>query len=219
MECSLLREQLIETLYAEASPEVAARVEEHLAVCPACRQELAALRGVRRELQRWEAPPTVRTRSPRRRLDRVPALAAAAAVLIALGGALALLGSELRYEEGRVTFRMGRDAGAVERLLAEQEQRHRQEIEALRASLSDVRGHDDQPVLTRVEQLIRESEARQAALLNASLAGVEARGEAQRRYDLARVSAGLSYLDGKTGEQVARTTELVGYALQASQKR
>jgi glycosyltransferase involved in cell wall biosynthesis len=49
--------------------------------------------------------------------------------------------------------------------------------------------------------------------------GCRERAEAQRRYDLARVSAGLSYLDGKTGQQVARTTELMGYVLQASQKR
>jgi hypothetical protein len=127
-------------------------------------------------------------------------------------------GAELRYEDGRFAFRVGRGAAELERRLAEQELRHRREIEALRASLA-ARGPDEGALLSRVQQLVRESEARQAVLLNASLAGLEARADAQRRYDLARVSAGLSYLDGKTGEQVARTTELVGYALQASQKR
>jgi hypothetical protein len=32
------------------------------------------------------------------------------------------------------------------------------------------------------------------------------------------MSAGLAYLDGKAGLQAARTTELVGHVLQASQK-
>jgi hypothetical protein len=74
-------------------------------------------------------------------------------------------------------------------------------------------------VLARVEQLIRENEQRQAAHLNTSLEELAARAEAQRRYDLARVSAGLSYLDGKTGQHVARTSELMGYVLQASEKK
>jgi hypothetical protein len=33
------------------------------------------------------------------------------------------------------------------------------------------------------------------------------------------VSAGFSYLEGRTGLQVARTTELMGHVLQASQKK
>ena len=33
------------------------------------------------------------------------------------------------------------------------------------------------------------------------------------------MSAGLSYLEGKTGLQDARTTELMGHVLQASQEK
>jgi hypothetical protein len=219
MECHVLRDELIETLYGEASPESVARLDEHLLVCGACRQELEALRGLRRDLQRWEAPATVRTRQPRRRGALAPVLAAAAALILAVGGALALAGSELRYEQGRITLRLGRGATEVERLLAEQELRHRSEIQALRTTLGEVQGRDGRSLLHQMEQLVRESEARQTLLLNASLASIEARSDAQRRYDLARVSAGLSYLDGKTGEQVARTTELMGYVLQASQQK
>jgi hypothetical protein len=40
--------------------------------------------------------------------------------------------------------------------------------------------------------------------------------EAQRRVDLARVAAGLSYLDGRHGQQLARTNELMGYVLEAA---
>jgi hypothetical protein len=67
--------------------------------------------------------------------------------------------------------------------------------------------------------MIHESEAREAERLNASMSEFGERSAAQRRYDLARVSAGLSYLDGKNGQAVARTTELMGYMLQAAQKR
>ena len=52
------------------------------------------------------------------------------------------------------------------------------------------------------------------------LADWTTRAEAQRRVDLARVAAGLSYLDGRHGQQLARTNELMGYVLDAtSQKR
>jgi hypothetical protein len=77
----------------------------------------------------------------------------------------------------------------------------------------------DAELLERVAALIRESEARQAQRFNASLRDLGQQSEAQRRYDLARISAGFSYLEGKTGQQVARTTELMGYMLEASQKR
>jgi hypothetical protein len=36
---------------------------------------------------------------------------------------------------------------------------------------------------------------------------------------MARVAASLSYLDGRHGQQLARTNELMGYVLAASQKR
>ena len=70
-----------------------------------------------------------------------------------------------------------------------------------------------------MRRLIRESEARQAVVLDASVRGLAERSDAQRREVLAQVSAGFSYLEGRTGLQVARTTELMGHVLQASQKK
>jgi hypothetical protein len=67
--------------------------------------------------------------------------------------------------------------------------------------------------------MVRQSEARQDARFSARLAAFGEEAETQRRYDLARVSAGLSYLEGKTGQDVVRTTELMGYVLQASQQK
>ena len=95
---------------------------------------------------------------------------------------------------------------------------------ALRASDASAPGsaapvRSDDELLRRMEEMIRASESRQEARFSSRLAAVSEQAETQRRYDLARVSAGLSYLDGKTGQDVARTTELMGYVLQASQQK
>ncbi len=73
--------------------------------------------------------------------------------------------------------------------------------------------------LVSLDRLVAESEDRQRHRFAADLASLEARYEARRRYDLAQVSAGLSYLEGQTGLQMARTTELMGHVLQAAQQR
>jgi len=227
MLCSLIRDDLLEVLYDDASAATAARVEEHLAVCPSCRDDMASLRDLRRDLGTWTVPPSLDTAArpaPRRPGARAWLGAMAAGLVLSLGAAFGLSGSELSYDNGTLAFRLGRGPAEVdvERLLAEQEERHRREIRALADSQAPTplrEARDDDALLRQVEQMIRESEARQATLLSASLGDLSTRAEAQRRYDLARVSAGLSYLDGKTGEQVARTTELMGYVLQAAQER
>jgi hypothetical protein len=217
MKCEQLREERVDVLYGEATPDTIRRVEEHQSVCPDCREEMADLRRVRRDLQAWREPESRRPSFVAPRPRRL--VAAAAALLLAAGAVLGLAGSELRYEEGRFAFRLGRGDADVARLLAEQEARHQREIQAIKAALAVSTPHDDAAVLARAVEMIRESETRQDAALRTSLAGFERRVDAQRRFDLARVSAGLSYLDGKTGQHVARTTEIMGYVLEASQKR
>jgi len=221
MQCSDFRDDMLDVLYGEAGPAVARRVEAHQAACPACREEMESLATTRRSLQAWRLPEPAR-----RRLDRPwswawRGLAAAAGLVVALGAGLGLAGSELRYENGRASFRLGR-AGDPElrALLAAQEQRHQQQIAALRASLAvESPRSDDGRALARLRDLIRESEARQAVLLTSSLQDLSEENARQRRYDLARISAGLSYLDERNGKHVAQTTELMGYVLQAAQKK
>jgi len=226
MECEVLREQRMDVLYGEADAATARQVDEHHAACPACREEMASLRRVRRELAAWALPESL---APRRAAVRRPAawLAAAAAVVAALGAVLVLYGPE-RYgpERGKDHGGMAVQGGAdVELLLARQESRHRAEMAALRATLATGAPADrprpgfDDALLRRMEEMVRASEARQDARFTARLASLSEKAETQRRYDLARVSAGLSYLDGKTGQDVVRTTELMGYVLQASQKK
>jgi Putative zinc-finger len=226
MDCSDLRNDLLDVLYGEASADTRRSVEAHATSCAACRDEIQALHAVRSDLQGWKAP-SARPLLPRRPSYRLPAvLAAAAALLVATGAGFGLSGSELRIEEGGVALRLGRGPSeqVLERALAAQEARHRQEILALRAELSGgVRpatlSAADDPLLERVAEMIRESESRQAERLTANLASLGERTESRRRYDLARIGAGLAYLDGKNGQHLSRTTELMGYMLEASEKR
>jgi len=203
MECTILRDEMMEVLYGEATTGAARKVEEHCAVCAACRQEMGALRRLRQDLPAWRLPRSGRPRFRRPGAPSAWLLASAAALFLALG-----VGLGLPLAEARLTH-----------LLDQREARLRNELTALRASVAAPTARDDAAVLARVQDLLRQSEARQAVRLNTSLADFSERTDAQRRYDLARVSAGLSYLDGKTGQNVARTTELMGYVLQASQKR
>ena len=62
--------------------------------------------------------------------------------------------------------------------------------------------------LADVERLVREADARQTQRFLAQLEALKERTEADRRIDLARMSAGLSYLEGRTGQHLARTNEL-----------
>jgi hypothetical protein len=222
MECSDLRDDMMDVLYGEAAPAKAERLEAHIRTCGACRDEIAAFRDVRRKLGAWQLPALAR---PTRNRHFLPlgVLAAAACVLLALGGGLGLSGSELRYFGGHLTFRLGRSDAEVQRLLAAQESRllaqQKDELAALKGSVPADDGSGDAAVLKRVEAMIRASDERHAQLLEARLDALTRRAETERRYDLARMSAGLSYLDGKTGQDVARTAQLVGYVLQASEKR
>jgi hypothetical protein len=204
MECTIVRDEMLDVLYGAADRATVRRVEEHCGVCDACREELAAFRGVRSRMSAWKLPPTRRVAWPRRPGSRLAwNLAAAAAVILVVGAALGAVGAGYRYE----------------RRLAEQAARHERDIQTVRASVVPAPQADQEAILRKVEELIQASEVREAARLNASLAAFGERAAAQRRYDLARVSAGLSYLEGKNGQAVARTTELMGYMLQASQKR
>ena len=224
MECEAFRDDQLDVLYGEADAATARRVSEHHALCAACREEMASLRRVRRDLTAWTVPEGIVPRpaalSPR------PAgwLAVAAALVAALGAGFVWSGAELRHEQGALTLRLAAGRADVESLLARQEQRHRAEMDALRRELLPARAADagvgsDEALLRKVEEMVARSEARQDARFSARLATFGEQAETQRRYDLARVSAGLSYLEGKTGQDVVRTTELMGYVLQASQQK
>ena len=223
MECEAFRDDLLDVLYGEADPEIAHRFNEHQARCAACREEIASFRRVRHELDGWAIAPKRRLTMPALRPARW--LAAAAALVAVAGGAVVLAKGEIRYPNGQVALRLAapaEDASELRRLLAEQEARHQRAIADLRASAvrpvaTGADASDREALLEEMRRLIKQSETRQAAAIAAGLTELEERTQAQRRVDMARVGAGLSYLEGKNGLQAARTTELMGKVLQASQ--
>src|SRR5579862_501640 len=210
MDCSAFHDDMVEVLYGEAPPETARRLEAHLAGCGPCQDEMAAFRGVREKLGAWTLP------APRpvpKRLALLPLelLAAAALVLLAFGAGLGLSGSELSYADGHLAFHLGHSESQVQRALAEQRASvPKEREEEPRAQVQAASQSSDDAVLKRVEAMIKESDERQSRRLET----YSQRMDRERRLDLARMSAGLSYLDGKTGQDVARTAELVQYVLQ-----
>jgi hypothetical protein len=199
----------LELLYGEADSATRERVSAHLAGCAACREELGALEALRRDLGRWRLPRARPGFSPRGFV--VPRWLAAATLLV-LGFSAALSVS------GYLSLRRSLQAQQARAERLEREQRAA--LGALQASLTGrpVTG-DAAAILTRVDARLEEAAAEQLARLDRRFAEWQERAEVRRRADMAQVAAGLSYLDGRHGEQLARTNELVGYVLQASQRR
>jgi len=208
-----LRDGMMDVLYGEADTAVRARVEEHLAGCPACREEMARLRALRRDLGAWRLPVARPSFTPRGVV--LPRwLAAAAVLLLGFGAALGVT--------GYVSLR--RALVAQEARGSELERQHREAVRALAAARESRPVALDTAALlasldARIDERLRANESRQGERLEQRLVDWEGRAEAQRRVDMARVAASLSYLDGRHGQQLARTNELMGYVLEASQKR
>jgi hypothetical protein len=219
MQCSRVADaglaaEKMDVLYGEADTEVRERVASHLGECPACREEMAGLQQVRRQLGAWtldERREGVAV-SPRRAVPRW--LLAAATLVLGVGMAVALAGqASLRREI------------AAHRTEAEERARvQRQQIAALRAELGNRPAEGEAAALLdrideRLEARIRQSEERQDRRLDATLAEWSVQTDAQRRVDMARIAAGLSYLDGRHGQQLARTNELMGYVLETAAEK
>ena len=216
MKCESFREDLVSALYEDETDAASQqRFRLHAEECAACRDELAALRGVRASLGAWHLPARPSTivmrhwQPPRWAWT----LAAAACLVIALGASLRLSGAQVHFEAGPLSFAVGQDPRPVERLIAESDARHHAELRELETSLTPVAQGPE--VLSRVQQMIRTSESRQLEMLDAAWEDFAVRSEAQRRLDLARVSAGLTYLDRRTGEHA----ELIGFVLDSTRER
>jgi anti-sigma factor RsiW len=141
MKCHEINELLPLHLYGDLSDAERAAVEAHLARCPECRAELAALEAVRKELD--VPPPALRgvdvaaiyraeSDRLRRRSKRWRAAAAIAAIAATVLFALRL---EMRAERGQLVVRWGQPqpvASApttVERVVVRTEPASTQELE------------------------------------------------------------------------------------------
>lgn len=224
MDCSGFRDDLMDVLYGEASADTAERFAVHVSACSPCQEELASLRGVRRDLQAWGEP---RPQARILRFFRVPTMrtmAAAAAIVLAFGtGVLTSRSVQVRDGEIAINWKGGQNTEIREQL-AKAEAAHQAEIQAIRAQFASTQpggapaapSSEESVNMRRVLELIHESEARQTMLLQTSLNQLGEHAEAQRRYDLAQVAAGLSYLESKTGADIARTNKAMSEALKVA---
>ena len=209
-----LQADKMDALYGEADAEVRGRLATHLGECEECRLELAALSRVRKDLQAWRLPRRA-TVSPRKGVFLPSWLVAAAALLLGVG-----LGTSA---SGYLSLRRAvheQEARAQE--LAEQQRKTAQALQAALAQTTAPRFEDAsllEHLDARLDEKLRASEVRQTRQLELRIGDLSARSEAQRRVDLARVAEGLSYLDGRHGQQLARTNELMSYVLDTSSRR
>jgi len=118
-------EILIGYLYDEIDPAAREAFEAHMAACSTCRDEVDALRGVRRDLAQWTPPErrtsafdarTAPTPAERRAAwMQIPAWAQVAAALLFLGVSAALANLNIHYDSSGLTIRTGwlKTAGVV----------------------------------------------------------------------------------------------------------
>lgn len=111
------KELLVAYLYDELGGADRARMDVHLGACPACREDLAGLRGVRADLKTW-APPEPdlgfrmvheRAAPPSRgwRAWFTPALGLAAAATLVLAAAAGVANVQVHYGSDGLTVRTG----------------------------------------------------------------------------------------------------------------
>lgn len=240
---------LIDLLYGEIDDESRARVEAHLSVCGECRIELDQMRSAQAQLATWSVPEpelgfALVSARERRRADArrywLPAgLAAAAALVLAAGAAIANL--EVRYDGEGLSVRTGWGRPVTEAArppeavsspeptlaptavslsatgspwredLAALERRLRTEFTAVPAPAAGSPAGDAE-LLRRVQALIDESESRQRRELALRVAQVVREFDVQRQTDLVRIQRGLGALEGSS----AADRQLLNYLMRVS---
>ena len=200
----------LDVVYGEADVAARERVHAHLELCPACRDELTALRGLRRDLAAWRLPEARQRRAPRGFV--VPRWLAAAALFVLGFGAT--LGASGYVSLRRAVAEQQARADALEA-------RQRESQRSLTAAPAQADGSAAflAQLDARIDERLRSSQTRERESFERQFAAWQERADVRRRADMAQVAASLSYLDGRHGQQLARTNELLGYFLQASDKR
>ena len=231
-------ETLVAYLYDELDTGQAAAVAWHLQTCAACATEAAALGGVRRLLGEWTppAPPLRFSVAPEvpvaaiapavTRWQAVPAWARLVAATLALAVGVAVANVQVRHDDAGWTVSTGwlpaappavaapgRDAESWRPALAALEQSLRRELAASPAPQAQTAAatDTDPQTLTRVRNLIQESERRQQQELALRVAQLGRDLDLQRRADLVRIDQGIGQLEGRTGAAVARQREMLDY--------
>lgn len=181
------REKLIGYLYDEVDADERRSVETHLSTCDECREELRAFRSVRQDLLAWDVPdhesvwkPFVTTRvQPAWRQVPAWALAAAATLVFAIGGAGGFAGRALAARSNQpaelaaaqrpdqavdVTPAAPAVSVSVDELRALQSRlialERAASVRTVSSAPQSMSASANAALLSRVEQLIRDSEGR-----------------------------------------------------------
>ena len=236
------KERLVAYLYDDGDAEARASVDDHLATCVACREELGGLRSARVHLTAWApAEPElgfriVREPARRARFAPLPAwgLAAAAVLVLSVGAAIANV--EVRVGRDGVTLRTGRTPAATSGAapgattvpavsaadLRALEQRLAAQIAARTRPAGDVGaqpvslGHNDADLSRRLRTLVDESEKRQERELAIRIQQLVRDFDRQREADFVRIRQNVGQWQNLTGAEFARQRQELDYLIRAS---
>lgn len=225
------KQTLVSYLYGEIDHATRQVVDAHLATCAACAAEVMALGDARSELGLWVPPeveldftivkkselPSATVLRPARWWSTVPAWAQAAAAIlvVAAGAAIANVQIKSGPEGFQVTTGWMQPAapalsepfdGAaveqrVERALVVLERQLRDEIKTARPQESRVSGPVDEATISRVRQLIAESEQRHERALAMRFVEFTRDMNMQRRADMQNLGRVVGSYDGELMRQ------------------
>jgi len=215
--CAGFQEALVEAAYGELSGAAADALAAHVAECKACRDESDSLGATRRSLRAALAAPShdplatlILLPRERRTTRRWPRLAAAAALLALV--ALAFSRAEVSVGAGgtTVSFELRGKTGTPPEIEADSA--------AVLAALRELRARDrearEQLPKALAEELDRRSVAIRASQ-DAALARLVDEIDRRRAQDLGFVLSQMGSLEQRTGVEMARTQQLLQYAMLA----
>ena len=230
---------LVSYLYDECEPAERAAIAAHLALCPACAAEVAALDSTRIQLSAWTPPETdlgfVITRpepAPARSAwwfaRPMPAWAQAAAAVLIFGAGLWLgvLRGTMPEASQAVTSAEVATPGVTAADLEALEQRLRREIAQARTAIPAAPAAvaarrplttSEEQLMARVQALIEESEQRQQRELALRTADIVRDFDTQRNIDLAQIQRSFGQMEGATSAEVREQRQLLNYLMRVSQ--
>jgi len=237
-------ETIVAFLYDDLDANRRRDFEAHVLTCAVCREEVAALRGVRTQLARWEPPSVASLQSAVVGSGRqpwwraMPAWAQVAAALLVLGVSAGLANLDVRYDQNGLTMRTGwsprgtEESARVQRAtpiepaddapwkadLAALQQQLSSELHASQAAAS-VPAHApssaDAETLRRVRVLLDESEKRQQRELALRIAEVVRDFNRQRQADLVKVDS----MQNRLGVEVFQQRQSLNYFMRVNQRQ
>ncbi|RMD86237.1 MAG: hypothetical protein D6813_15185 [Calditrichaeota bacterium] len=226
MKCN--KDQIIDYLYEELSPQEKAQFEEHLSTCGSCQREVQALTSARNILKALpEEKSNIQIIFEEARVSRFQSafawikqswpgriLAGFALGLASILVFLALLNFEFTYSEGNFKVRMS--------LVPRSEKSKEMQGETKTDDWNSPVTHKEfvtwqQESLKLVQQMIQASEQRQREAFNSTLTQVARELESRRLQDLRQVERGLEWFQLSNENRFRQTNKILNNLLMVTQ--